>query len=406
MMHVPQDKPLYIWYVSIEFPVPSERFLAVEVRDLIEQGHRVDVVTFRSSRLKHKDILATWNLTNLNVLRPRRFAAIGSFLKMGAMHPFLLTYLILVSAWGLRHRIMKIPAAIACCPRAIEIAKFASAAQPDIIHLAWGHYPSLICIAVRALGIPIPLTSSLGAYDLRMKFGPTKATASTAAAVRTLSDSALEDAVRFGIARKKLVRIYHGLEAMFQTTCSDAREPQRILTTARLVDEKRVDLCLLCIRELVANTQGNWQLHIAGEGKRRKQLEAKADALGLDNRVTFLGHLSPIELHRETCQATYFLLLSEVECLPNSVKEAMAAGCFCVVSETEGIHEIIEHSKNGWIVGQGDYAAAAEAIQQGESRQFRDEVTARAQQTIAEKFSIRLITRQLIEIWRKETQTK
>ena len=50
-------------------------------------------------------------------------------------------------------------------------------------------------------------------------------------------------------------------------------------------------------------------------------------------------------------EAEFFFLMSTTERIPNVVKEAMAAGCVCVVSETPGIRELVEDGQKRNRVG-------------------------------------------------------
>lgn len=59
-----------------------------------------------------------------------------------------------------------------------------------------------------------------------------------------------------------------------------------------------------------------------------------------------------------------FLMTSLQEGFPNSLLEAMAMGVPSVVSAVDGIPEILEDGKNGWICPPGDAAAFAGGIQQ------------------------------------------
>jgi glycosyltransferase involved in cell wall biosynthesis len=49
------------------------------------------------------------------------------------------------------------------------------------------------------------------------------------------------------------------------------------------------------------------------------------------------------------CAADVFLLTSEYEGMPNVVMEAMAAGVPCVVTDVNGVRDLIEHGTNGFI---------------------------------------------------------
>ncbi|MBD2361830.1 glycosyltransferase family 4 protein [Anabaena minutissima FACHB-250] len=84
------------------------------------------------------------------------------------------------------------------------------------------------------------------------------------------------------------------------------------------------------------------KLIMLGEGKHRKELEAKAVALGLKDRVCFRGQLAAGDTVRaELDRADLFVLPSHQEGLPRAMVEAMARGLPCIGSTVGGIPELL-----------------------------------------------------------------
>lgn len=80
-------------------------------------------------------------------------------------------------------------------------------------------------------------------------------------------------------------------------------------------------------------------LTYAGDGATRPQAEKEAQALGVADRVTFLGNVSDIPaLYRS---ADIALLSTRYEGLSLSVVEAMASGTPLIVSDVPGVREIV-----------------------------------------------------------------
>ncbi|MBN9691969.1 MAG: glycosyltransferase family 4 protein [Verrucomicrobia bacterium] len=71
-------------------------------------------------------------------------------------------------------------------------------------------------------------------------------------------------------------------------------EPGLLLLPSRLAPGKGVDLAL---RAMAGLKDVPWKLVIAGHGNQRGELQRESAALGLTDRVTFLGEISPTELH-------------------------------------------------------------------------------------------------------------
>jgi glycosyltransferase involved in cell wall biosynthesis len=77
------------------------------------------------------------------------------------------------------------------------------------------------------------------------------------------------------------------------------------------------------------------KLLLAGDGHLRNEVEAQVQALGLANRVHFLGRRDDIPELLAACDI--FSLASLWEGNPLSVMEAMAAGLPCVVTAVGGV---------------------------------------------------------------------
>lgn len=381
-----------VWYVMMDFS--ASRFLAVEVHEMRRQGADVQVVTFRPSFRGIRQYRQDWDLEDVPIDSPGYLGQIALCLR----HPFLTAYLLTISAWGIRHNWRKIFPALICCPRAIQIAHRAKREKPDFIHLGWGHFPALIGIALRWLKVKQLWAVDLSDYSLQVRFGPTLKAVSDAEFVRVISDMAFEDATDFGVDRAKLRMIPRGQDVRAWRPTDNLRVPFRIVTSARLAHVKRIDLCLRVLAEL-RKENSDWELHVAGNGPLRRQLGNLATRLGVASSVRFLGELSPRELQRETWQATFFLLLSDSECLPNSLKEAMAAGCLCITSRTPGIDQLLRDGEHGLVVPTNDVSAAVAAIRSSLDEDSRAKMIAAAQEHVIAEFDVEQTVGELMKLW-------
>jgi glycosyltransferase involved in cell wall biosynthesis len=104
----------------------------------------------------------------------------------------------------------------------------------------------------------------------------------------------------------------------------------------------------------------NLRLVMIGEGQYRAQLEAQAIALGLTDRIQFLGQLSAgEEVKAQLDQADLFVLPSHQEGLPRAMVEAMARALPCIGSTMGGIPELLSPDE---MVPPGDVEALAARI--------------------------------------------
>jgi glycosyltransferase involved in cell wall biosynthesis len=104
----------------------------------------------------------------------------------------------------------------------------------------------------------------------------------------------------------------------------------------------------------------DWRLYIAGEGPDSGLLAAQAAALGLADRVTFLGFVpDPRPLYR---QADIFVLASYADPGSLSIGEARGAGCAIIATAVGGTTEMLEHGAAGRLIAPGEPPQLAAAL--------------------------------------------
>jgi glycosyltransferase involved in cell wall biosynthesis len=120
------------------------------------------------------------------------------------------------------------------------------------------------------------------------------------------------------------------------------RSDVRLVTIGTLSQMyKGIDV-LIDALALLVNEGVNGTLTVVGDGRFRKDLEARANGAGLGERVRFLGHLPAGDAVRaELDKADLFVLASRTEGLPRAMIEAMARGLPCVGTLVGGIPELL-----------------------------------------------------------------
>ena len=104
------------------------------------------------------------------------------------------------------------------------------------------------------------------------------------------------------------------------------------------------------------------RLLIIGSGSLRMELENLARNLKVSDHVTFLGLKSPLEVIEILRGVNLFVLASNWEGFGIAVIEAMALSKPVVATAVEGLHEVIEDGRTGFLVPQGDPQALAEKV--------------------------------------------
>ena len=116
-----------------------------------------------------------------------------------------------------------------------------------------------------------------------------------------------------------------------------------------------IDAVALCVGQGL-----DLSLILIGDGKHRPELEARAAALGLGERVRFLGQLTAGGAVRaQLDRSDLFVLPSRTEGLPRAMIEAMARALPCIGTRVGGIPELLPEDD---LVPSGDAAALARKI--------------------------------------------
>jgi glycosyltransferase involved in cell wall biosynthesis len=266
--------------------------------------------------------------------------------------------------WLLRfmwNRPLQLVKSLALVPRAMDILIELKREQPDVVHLFWGHYPSIVgWLVVTALPNTV-LSMFLGAYDLVSTYNASAWVAQRADLVSTHTRANVTEIEALGVSRERIHLVYRGIDLTWFNVVEGCKVRHRIVSAGRLEEAKGIRDVLLVFREVLERWP-NATLRILGEGRDRAGLERLSRLLRLDDAVRFLGHVSHPNVATELSKAEVFLHMSLSERLPNVVKEAMASRCLCVVTATKGINELIIDRENGFVVDVGSIATASARI--------------------------------------------
>jgi glycosyltransferase involved in cell wall biosynthesis len=161
-----------------------------------------------------------------------------------------------------------------------------------------------------------------------------------------------------------------GLEARRVTMPEQERQDRRrelgaaddeivLGNVARLYPEKAHD-SLLRRFKVVASRNPKAKLWISGIGPLEGAIRSQCSALGLDDRVKFLGFVE--DLARMLRLLDIQVHPSHIEGVPLALCEGMAAGLPVVASAVGGIPEILDHGASGVLVQPGDEEGFANAV--------------------------------------------
>lgn len=395
---IPPDR-MRVCHVFSRFPAPSETFAGNDLRALRELGVDVMAINLRRDHPRSARLLQEWDLQGMkvnSVTTGKLLAGTGRILGSPRLAAYLLGT-ILKDNWRRPDHLAK---SLLALPRVFQIHRTLVARPPEVLHLFWGHYASLLGLLVRRTHPAVVLTTFLGAYDLRSEYRTSIRLARDADRTFTHARANLPMLARLGLSPEHVSVVYRGVDMERLDCRGRSKIPFRVVSAGRLVSAKG----MADVIDVFAEIQQQWpeaSLCLIGEGPERRALERQASRLHLEN-VEFTGYLAHQEVFVRLCEAELLLFLSYQEHLPNVVKEAMAARCACVVSRTTGIEELVVPGEHGLVVDPGDLdAAVAAALRLLGEPDLRERMVTRALAHLEQHFDVKRSMARYLETWER-----
>lgn len=223
------------------------------------------------------------------------------------------------------------------------------------------------------------------------------------AIVATTCEALRRDLVeRWGITATRVQTILNGTDfgpVDLVAGASRVRAPfdRYCLFVGRLTPRKAPDLIL---HALVEAPESNCVF--AGDGPMRRRLEALARELGVDNRVAFLGDVSPADLCPLYTSADLLLVPSFSESSPLVAYEAMACGTPVLSSRVAGLPDLVHDWSTGFLVKPGDVGQLAIAIRfLTADRESLAKMGAEAQRRVRKRYLWPNVAREYLALYRQ-----
>lgn len=144
-------------------------------------------------------------------------------------------------------------------------------------------------------------------------------------------------------------------------------DTESLIFVGRLVEKKGAVYLLRALPKVLAH-RPRVHLFVVGEGPLKEDLVAEAGRLGIEAAVSFLGRRGHDEVARRLGECRVAVVpsvvdrIGETDGMPTVVVEAMAAGARVVGTAVDGIPDVIEDHRNGWLCPAKDPEALAAAI--------------------------------------------
>ncbi len=294
-----------------------------------------------------------------------------------------------------------------------RIRQLHSAKPIDVIHahaaLPCGHAAALLS---RRLNIPFVVTvHGLDVFNACSRVGipaawRRKASVDVYRAARTVIcvsgrvREILETDIPGGI---RSTVVHNGVNpSLFSPNPSEAWHlAPEILVVGDLLPSKGHQLVLRAFGNLVPSFP-QLRCRIVGEGPLRARFEALVRNLGIGQQVRFVDRLSRSEVADAMQRCSVFVLPSRNEALGCVYLEAMSCGKPVIACRGQGITEVIEHGKNGWLIP----ADGLEELVQGlsaflASPELCSRIGTAARETILEKLTLSHQAQRLAAVYRQ-----
>jgi glycosyltransferase involved in cell wall biosynthesis len=208
------------------------------------------------------------------------------------------------------------------------------------------------------------------------------------------------------IADKVFVH-HHGIDLCDFSFQSNNRLPRKIVAVGRLEKEKGYEFLIRATQQ-IQHSGERIEVEIVGDGSQSEYLRSLANDLGVADRITFRGWLTPEETKRAIRQAT-ILVHPAAELgdgVPNVIKESMALGTPVVASSIAGIPELLQGGKYGVLVPPRDIDALAGAIEHLlRNRDVRSSYAESARRHVELKFDLSRNGQKLSAVLRRSVRT-
>lgn len=193
-------------------------------------------------------------------------------------------------------------------------------------------------------------------------------------------ESQLEAAMVGEFAPRQRVRIIPpGIDLAEWATPDRDRPPpglpeRHLVYAGRIAENKGLTTLLYALARIDPRARPHLVL-VGRDWGERPKLESLAKALGLTDRLVWLGHVADRSAYRAILRgAQAFVLPSEWEAFGLVLLEAMAAGTPIIATEAGAVPEVLAQGRAGRLVGVRDSEALAEAV----AEVLRDDALARS----------------------------
>jgi glycosyltransferase involved in cell wall biosynthesis len=281
----------------------------------------------------------------------------------------------------------------------------------DLIHahaaLPCGHAAALLS---RELGIPfvvtvhgldVYMTNQVRGYSGRWCENVSRMVYFSARCVICISEKVRDCVTENSAATLKTCVIYNGVDAQIFVPTHSGCMSSILLSVGNFTPIKGHGLLLRAFAEL-HKSHPEIRCVLIGDGPERARLTALANSLEISHKVSFLGRRPRAQVAIAMGNCVLFALPSEYEGLGCVYLEAMATEKSVIACRGQGIDEVIQHGRNGWLTKPGDLLSLTRTLSMLlENPELRQTIGAAARRTVLQGFTLAHQAARLAQLYRE-----
>jgi glycosyltransferase involved in cell wall biosynthesis len=168
--------------------------------------------------------------------------------------------------------------------------------------------------------------------------------------------------IQRGCPKDKIINLFTGVDCSLfpvKTTYQRSNKVIRLITVARHIPHKGIDILLAALADLPSN----FHLTIIGIGPLKQKHQDLTNSLRLHDRVLFIDHIFHETLYKQLHKNDIYICASVQENASATIAEAMNCGLPIIVTDTGSSKDFIQDGVNGYIFRSGDIHDLYEKIQ-------------------------------------------
>lgn len=354
-------------YLTGEYPRATDTFIQREVAGLRDDGFEIDTFAVRRTGDEHMvgpEQLEARATTTYLLDQVRGAGVVTAHLGSVIRSP--VRYLRTVRlAWetkraGFRGALFQLIYFVEAVILAAEMRR----RRIDHLHNHFGDSSCTVAmLASEVSGIPYSFTLHGSAIFYEAKTWRLDAKLDRAAFCSTISHFTRSQAAMFAAPETmdRVHLIHCGVEPDRLAVVDHHGLGDRLVFVGRVVEQKGLGVLFQAMRQLLPDHPG-LSLTVVGDGPDREALAARAAAMGLGDRVEFVGARSQADVVDILAKADVFVLPSYAEGVPVVVMEALGSGVPVVASFVGGMAELVEDDATGFLIRPGDPDQLADRI--------------------------------------------